>query len=301
MSGFRTLVRAADQTAMERREAMHAVLQTMCTKSVPPEELSAHWDRLRESMDARHLRVQDVRFTDRRRKPSGVFVQKHADGWELYLDPCNATGYKGVTAVGRQFKAVAYQRAKGGVWEDSFVCGGTSYLGLFPTAVDAAVAVAQFLNGAEPGECGSPAVKDATCNQETEWACEEAAESACEEPSDTWISVHARARKLGVQLPATPELVREFGKREFGEDGEQDGWTCYYRTHENEAYKLARKHLTAYRKACEQRVRRAEVRLDANRKEESQQYDRKRKRAAYAKKCKARVARRLKDAGATVI
>ena len=136
-------------------------------------------------------------------------------------------------------------------------------------------------------------MKEAAHNQEGEFAGEE--------PADSWISVRARARKLGVQLPTTPELVRTCGKREFGEDGEQVGWTCYYHTHESETHRLARKKLATYRKACEQKVRRAEVRLNANHIEASRQYDREQKRASYAKKREARVAQHLKDARATAI
>ena len=56
--------------------------------------------------------------------------------------------------VGKQFKAVGSRPRPEGQ-----ACAHREYLGIFPTAIDAAVAVAKFLSGVELVDCGSSAVQ----------------------------------------------------------------------------------------------------------------------------------------------
>ena len=45
---------------------------------------------------------------------------------------------------------------------------------------------------------------------------------------DEWLPVHTRARVMGVQLPPTPEIVRNHCDRSYSEDGQQDGWLAEF-------------------------------------------------------------------------
>lgn len=131
-------------------------------------------------------------------------------------------------------------------------------LGIFPSEEEAAATVASYLRG----EILPPS-------------------HTCPEP------MHMRARRLGVQLPPTPELVAKHCQRFVNNEGEKEGWHMPW----DEAPGLddarvpeLRNILKAHNKACAQKVRRAEILQDQEWHNEVKAADRERKRQKRAMK-----------------
>ena len=173
----------------------------------------------------------------------------------------NSTGWRGVQRVGKQFKALRTEQYS------------IHYLGLYPTAEAAAQALASDLRGEEVE------VSNMTVRGERE-----APNMSAERE---WVPVFTRARRMGVQLPPTPELVAKHCKRYFDNDGEQEGWelpdgwdlVLKGRAQLSDAEcKQVFKKLAAYKKACAQKVRREEMKCDPDWHAREKASDRERKR-----------------------